>query len=284
MSVLWFCFAHIYHYGWVLLPSSPIYAASDFIVFWQVYTCDFSKMSQLYYIIRGIKRTQGSSHFKPLRNPITVAHLRLISSWLQVSPLFTNDRRLWWSACTMAFFGLLRVSEYSAPSIRLAHGDTCLGCSDIHFNSPFSAMKVHIKSSKTDPFKLGCTITIGSSNNDMCPILAMRYFLSSRTSLLVVPLYVFSDGSFLTRHRVSRFLVTVLGGVNLSSHSFRIGGATALATAGFSDAMIQTIGRWSSDCFTRYIRLSPSVLQSYTGSMCADVGEACWDPVLFRLR
>ncbi len=31
-------------------------------------------------------------------------------------------------------------------------------------------MTVHIKESKTDPFRLGHTITVGATNSDICPV------------------------------------------------------------------------------------------------------------------
>ena len=42
--------------------------------------------------------------------------------------------------------------------------------------------------------------------------------------------------------------------VGYSSHSLRIGGATALYTAGVDPLVIMMMGRWSSDCYQRYIR------------------------------
>ena len=38
-------------------------------------------------------------------------------------------------------------------------------------------------------------------------------------------------------------------------HSFRIGAATTAATRGFTDRQIQTMGRWKSAAFKRYIRI-----------------------------
>lgn len=39
-----------------------------------------------------------------------------------------------------------------------------------------------------------------------------------------------------------------------ASHSLRIGGATALSDANCPDVVIQTMGRWKSDCYKRYCR------------------------------
>ena len=41
-----------------------------------------------------------------------------------------------------------------------------------------------------------------------------------------------------------------------STHSLRIGGATALFAAGASPTVIRTMGRWSSDCYRLYVRAS----------------------------
>ena len=61
----------------------------------------------------------------------------------------------------------------------------------------------------------------------------------------------------------------------LISISFRIRAATTAAEAGLPPWLIQTLGRWSSNCFTLYMRTLPSVLQKVpswlaSSSSCRD--------------
>ena len=43
---------------------------------------------------------------------------------------------------------------------------------------------------------------------------------------------------------------------DVTPHSLRIGAATTAWRAGFSDSQIQTLGRWKSDSFKKYLRKS----------------------------
>ena len=54
-----------------------------------------------------------------------------------------------------------------------------------------------------------------------------------------------------------------------NGHSFRIGAATAAAAARVEDHLIQTLGRWSSNCYSRYIRTDSSVLKEAHLRMCS---------------
>ena len=53
-----------------------------------------------------------------------------------------------------------------------------------------------------------------------------------------------------------------------STHSLRIGGASALAAAGVPDYIIQTMGRWKSLVFLEYIRLASSAYNAALAKMC----------------
>ena len=91
-------------------------------------------------------------------------------------------------------------------------------------------------------------------------------YLSTRSFNSTSPLYVFQSGNYLTKAKVTSIHRTIFRPLGMptelySSHSFRIGAATTAAEAGLPPWLIQTLGRWSSNCFTLYIRTPPSVLQ-----------------------
>jgi hypothetical protein len=133
-------------------------------------------------------------------------------------------------------------------------------------------MFVRIKESKTDPFRAGQTITIGSSNTPLCPVLAMENYLALRPTTLVGPLFVNSLGKPLTKQEVTRKTRQLLSQAgfqasNFAGHSYRIGAATTAASAKLPSWLIKTLGRWSSDCYERYIQTPPSTLLNVSATL-----------------
>jgi len=169
---------------------------------------------------------------------------------------------MWRSATLAACFGLLRVSEFTCPSQCF---DSCvhLAVSNVTFKNDFTMLYLKIKARKTDPFRTGVIIRLAAINNhDLCPVQAMRRYLSHR-GRSPGPLFVFSDGTFLTRRYLVAFLRMVLSNIeNINTHSFRIGGTSAAMAAGASD-LIRIVGRWSSDCYNRYIRVGNCSVPSF---------------------
>ena len=221
-------------------------------------------MDRCYYILRGIRRSDPRRSTP--RAPITTLHLIRIHTYLQTSVLTPRDKALYWAACTLAFFGLLRVSEYTSPRTSTYNPARNLLLNDITIRH--SRICVFIKSSKTDPFREGCTVIIGSTSGILCAVKAIKHFRSLRGSRFG-PLFTFGDGSYLTRLRLVTFLREIFTDVNTNTHSFRIGGASALSSAGVSDAQIKILGRWNSNCFTRYLRLSSAFVTDTAQRMIA---------------
>ena len=183
-------------------------------------------------------------------------NLRLLFNYIQLANLHSTDKSMLCSAVTLAFFGMLRSAEYTSPTSSNFFIGSTLQPSDISFSESFQFASVRIKKSKTDPFKCGCTIRIAATNSPFCPVNALVSYLRARSNV-DGPLYRFHNGQFLTRHFISNLLSLALPHVpNINTHSFRIGGASAAASAGIQDSVIQIMGRWSSDAYKRYIRLS----------------------------
>ena len=235
-----------------------------------------SAMRYLYYVLRGIRRIQGNSLTRQPRSPITVSHLWIMLSFLSSSKFSPHDKAMWHCAIVTAFFGLLRVSEFTCASI---FDPAChLSPADISFKPDNSIMYINIKSSKTDPFRTGCTIRLAAiPNHKLCPVTAMQQYLKFCT-LQQGPLFLFNNGAFLTRKFVAAFLHLSLPGVpNINTHSFRIGGASAALSAGASDSLIRIMGRWSSDCFNNYLRITDRQVFRFQDSLSLGYTSRTWD-------
>ena len=111
-------------------------------------------MPRLPYVLRGIRRRQGPRFIRPQRMPITISHLHLLHSYIERTASVTNGLMLK-AAILIAFFGLLRVSEYTCPT-------PVTFFSALHLSPEAVSVKFYrglayllIKNSKTDHTVLG---------------------------------------------------------------------------------------------------------------------------------
>ena len=236
-------------------------------------------MPRLYLLVRAIKRKQGNKYSKQKRLPITTSLMQKIHHYIQVSSLSSHDKHMLWAAATTAFFGFLRASEFVASTTKKYDPNTTLQATDITI-TPTQAI-IHLKSSKTDPFRQGCDIRLNRTNTpDLCPVHSLSYFITKFSSKQG-PIFTYQDGTYLTRRRLNKFLKAAIPTTTspISSHSFRIGAATTAAAAGLPRWLIQKLGRWSSDCYRTYIELPNNMLTHAQRlmSVTLNVG-ATWDP------
>ena len=229
----------------------------------------------LQYVIKGIKRSQTSP--TRTRLPITIDILRQLKQALHNSSSITlHDKRMLWAAFCTAFYGFLRASELCFPSPHSFTPDHTLCMADLTLST--SSAQLRIKVSKTDPFRRSCTVTVGATLSSTCPVSALRNYLHQRPATAApTPLFTFADGSFLTRPSLTRHLRRLLQSVagctpaSFASHSFRIGAATTAAAVGLPDWQIQAMGRWTSDCYTRYIRIPPATLANASAVLAGTI-------------
>ena len=175
-------------------------------------------------------------------------------------------------ASAIVLFGFLRLGELTcnskfSPEIHLAPRDVRFFP---HQGNP-DFMTLGIKASKTDPFRSGHTITIGKTGLPLCPISAMQKYLQARDTSSG-PLFIYSSGTPLTKTALvseTRALLSRSGfnASHYAGHSYRIGAATTAASAGLPAWLIKTMGRWSSDCYERYVRVPHSVLSDVSKTL-----------------
>ena len=232
---------------------------------------NFQKMLRLQLVLRGIKRSQGDQI--RVRLPITIHHLQLFYMMLAMPTTTNYDSLMLWAAMTLAFFGFLRLGELTCNS--KFNSDIHLTPEDVVFSpgpQPSTSMFIRIKESKTDPFRVGHTITVGATNTFLCPVFAMKQYLARRQIVSIGPLFVNASGKPLTKHALTsetrKFLAQAgFNASNFAGHSYRIGAATTAASAKLPSWLIKTLGRWSSDCYERYIQIPTSTLSSVAATL-----------------
>ena len=229
---------------------------------------------RLEYTLKGIKRCEAEAGLsRRERLPISPTILRTIKTMWE--PEASNpDKAMLWAACCLGYFCFLRAGEMTVPndwefdpSVHLMKKDLALD----NQREP-QTLRVHIKRSKTDPFRQGIFLFVGRTGKDLCPVSAILAYLVVRGNSNG-PLFVYQDGRCLTRQRLVCEVRSALerAGMDQSKycgHSFRIGAATTAAKNGMEDAVIKTLGRWRSLAYLEYVKIPRHQLASYSGQLC----------------
>lgn len=158
------------------------------------------------------------------------------------------------SAYTLTFFAFLRVGELTLSKGN--NSEVILGIQDVKIKD--KNLQIVLRHSKTDQFNKGVTIVLNSHAGITCPVHCMIDYMQIRPKISG-PLYCHFDGKPITRYQFSAVMGKALAVLGYNSklyttHSFRIGAATAAAEKGLSDEEIKLAGRWKSSAFQTYIR------------------------------
>ena len=142
----------------------------------QLYELDLTNFLLLQLVCRGVKRCQGDS--SRVRLPITIIHLQLFHALLAISSTTHSDSIMIWATMTLAFFGFLRLGELTcnskfSPEIHITSDDVKFFP---HMSNP-DFTTAYIKTSKTDPFRTGHTITTRNLVHLFAPSWIWKHFL-----------------------------------------------------------------------------------------------------------
>ena len=194
---------------------------------------------------------KGIRHIKPKSSapclPITPVLLTRTEEGLQKSIPSKFDITMLRAACLLAFYGFLRCSEFTIPSLQAynpTHHLSMTGIKVDSHNTP-SIIAVQIKSSKTDAFGKGTTIYLGKGRSSLCPVAAILQYLAIRPSDNG-PLFINHAGKPLTKPAFVAHIKQALEAVGMKKsnaykgHSFWTGAATTAAACGLEDSTIKS--------------------------------------------
>ena len=136
-----------------------------------------------------------------------------------------QDSRLLWAAMSLAFYGFLRVGEFTASPLHRVP----LRRRDVWFVG--HQLKVLVRRSKSDLWGWGTVVSVGCSGDSSCLVSSMKRYLKCCPAPTSSPLFIWEDGSPLTARRFRSQLRVYFGKLGLdpdqfNTHSFRIGAAT----------------------------------------------------------
>lgn len=226
-------------------------------------------MARLEQVLKGVKRVQSKGPRRAERLPITPSILAKLKEVWTKKGASANGCMLW-AAASMCFFGFMRSGEITIPSAQAYDVGAHLAFSDVAVDSTSnpSILRIHLKASKTDPFRTGIDIYVGKTGCPLCPVTAVLRYMVTRGSH-AGPFFRFEDKSPLTRQKFVDKIKEALTQAGMSctgysGHSFRAGAATTAARRGISDSTIKMLGRWKSAAYQVYIKTPRQQLAAYS--------------------
>ena len=190
------------------------------------------------------------------KRSVTLNVLRAIRPYFDLK---IHDHRCVWAMMCLSVALLLRIGE-AVPATNT--GAFIIRGKDWR-SLGGSAGTLFLRRSKMDVKREGILLRCPPCpDTEICPLSAMdEYITRSDVDLPETrPLFLRRNGRPLTRAYVISALRKAVQKAGLpvdawSGISFRKGGALSLALGGVPDRLIQSLGRWSSTCFKRYVSL-----------------------------
>ena len=133
---------------------------------------------------------------------------------------------------------------------------------------------IHLKISKTDPFRQGVNVIIDCSSTQVCGACAAWDLIQlhwTKQSSPAAPFFQLA-GQPLSRDIMVGHIKGLLAKLGLnpasySGHSLHIGGSTTATTAGLRDWEIKSLGCWKSNTYWTYMREMKDMMVACAGRM-----------------
>ena len=237
----------------------------------RVHSADFAggiDLTNLRDLLKGMRRELGDT---PKRERYGVRTQDLQASMDRALPRGSSpDAQAWRAALACAFCGLLRGCEVALPEGETFNALRHLTRADVTIRTLPDGRRVAtlmIRQAKSEASFTGKSVPVflvgGGSYIDPVAELEALFALRpvSAEEAASTPLFADAQGRAFSRAQVSamvKSLMQLLGHdpSRFGAHSLRIGGATAALAAGVHPSIIRITGRWATDIWMVYARLT----------------------------
>jgi len=213
-----------------------------------------------------LKGTSNLQFYKNLaaysRKAMSLPLLKILGHETAKSKLSSYDKKVFWSACCLAFFGSFRCGELFSKNENTFNPCETLLWNDVILKEDH--VKIWIKIPKSKNPKGEHIELFSFKGHNCCPLLSIKNLKNSSKHDLNSPVFTFENGKFLTIKSFNLLLKSFLRphigneANNISGHSFRAAVPSLLAVnpSIANDDDIKKWGRWNSSCFNLYTKLS----------------------------
>lgn len=219
----------------------------------------FPDPGKVFYIVQTLKGYQKIGHRLDCRLPITLNILhRILDSPSQIAGS-QYQITLFRAMCSFPFFAFLRVGEISVSRASAFPLQINQITKLLNPAREVVGLKITFQDYKHN-YNQGPFSLVVNRPDDHCPVRLFLDYISLRGNA-VGAIFLTIQGTPVPRVFFADLLCQAIKHCGLNparykGHSFCIGAVSYAADQGFSDAQIRIKGRWKSNAFLKYIRVS----------------------------
>ena len=239
------------------------------------------KLARLPAMLRGMENAEGGK--RPRRRRRGVTPLKLAEGMRKCLDGGSAAEANWCAALTVGLCGLMRAKELGRGDARRSDLTKEITREDITFVYRKGGEYAVLKMRPCEKGRMGTQgktvrVWLAGGGSVLDPVAALRRLFEvdsvPRGKWKETPLFREADGAAITTRRVRavvRGLMAVVGEnpMEFGAHSLRIGGATAAMAAGVPAHYIKVMGRWSSEIYEIYCRVSDAAVMRFGGAIAS---------------
>ena len=221
-------------------------------------------------VMAAIKGKANMEVQKPFRQLMTVQLMITLKQKLAAAkgPQWSrHNKRLFWLLAVSLFWSSCRGGEMAMETETEFDPNNNLLWEDVRMEADGQSVTLTLKAPKEVKGMKVVQVELTQVGGDLCPLEAWRKFrgVNKLGESPGMPVFRWESGRNLTLSRMNGLMKGFLEGVvdyqqgNLGIHCFRNAIPTLMKQLGYNDEAIKAQGRWSSEAFQRYTKMSRAV-------------------------